>query len=95
MNTSFSMLLKIKTYRQREAMKIRIRPIDYLKINDNQKKKMALVLDPVKDGNCGFRCISHAIYGDESMPMRVKKDMYDWYTDNQDGIYKGNVKLFL
>lgn len=53
---------------------------------------MILVLDPVGDGNCGFRCISHAIYGNEHMPFRVKQEMYEWYKNNKDEIYKGKLK---
>lgn len=70
-------------------MKIVIRPIDYLNINDSQKNKMVLVLNPKGDGNCGFRCISKAIYDDENMPMKVKNEMRNWYKDNKDRIYKG------
>ncbi|KAI9468450.1 MAG: hypothetical protein EXX96DRAFT_105868 [Benjaminiella poitrasii] len=52
---------------------------------------MQQVSNPVEDGNCGFRCIAHAIYGDENVRFRVKQEMKDWYESKYDQIYKGRV----
>ncbi|CAO3664812.1 unnamed protein product [Rhizopus microsporus] len=73
-----------------ELLKIRIRPITVLDIKDSQKsKKMTLVLDPIANGNCEFRCIAHAIYGDENLRMRVKQEMKEWFDLHKHGICKG------
>ncbi|KAF7722247.1 hypothetical protein EC973_003497 [Apophysomyces ossiformis] len=73
------------------AMKIVIKPISYFDIKDPQKNKMVLVLDPQADGNCGFRCIAHAIYGDENLRMRVKEEIRDWYAKNENNVYEGVI----
>ncbi|KAG1169857.1 hypothetical protein G6F70_008093 [Rhizopus microsporus] len=77
-----------------ESLKIRIRPITVLDIKDSQKsKKMTLVLDPIADGNCEFRCIAHAIYGDENLRMRVKQEMKEWFDLHKHGICKDKMNI--
>ncbi|KAL4210955.1 hypothetical protein AB4K20DRAFT_1801382 [Rhizopus microsporus] len=67
---------------------IRIKLFSVLDIKDSQKSKMTLVLNTIADGNCGFRCIAHAIYGDENFRMRAKREMKEWFDLHKHGIYK-------
>ncbi|KAI8374765.1 uncharacterized protein BYT42DRAFT_646683 [Radiomyces spectabilis] len=60
-------------------MKIVIKPISYLTIQDPQKKKMTVILDPEGDGNCGFRCIAHTTHGDQNRALDVEEDMLEWF----------------
>ncbi|CEJ04535.1 hypothetical protein RMCBS344292_18492 [Rhizopus microsporus] len=76
-----------------ESLNIRIRPISVLDIKDSQKSKLTLVLHPIADGNCGFRCIAQAIYGDENLRMRVKQEMKEWFDLHKHGIYKDKMNI--
>ncbi|KAI8367451.1 uncharacterized protein BYT42DRAFT_586277 [Radiomyces spectabilis] len=72
-------------------MKIVIKPISYLNIQDPQKKKMTLILDPEADGNCGSPCIASAIHGDQNRALGVKEDMLDWFNENKRRIVEKDV----
>ncbi|CAO3680317.1 unnamed protein product [Rhizopus stolonifer] len=46
--------------------------VDKLRISVD-KSKIKLILNPVADGNCGFRCVAHAIHKNQDEYMLLKE----------------------
>lgn len=53
----------------------------------SEANKIEAFLDPLGDGNCGFRCISLAIFGDQDSWITVKQQMHQTYLKNIDTLY--------
>lgn len=61
-------------YRELAAMKIVIKPINYLNIQDSQKRKMELVLDPEETEIAASAVLRTQSMGDQNLRMRVKEE---------------------
>lgn len=55
-------------------MKIVIKPINYLNIQDSQKRKMELVLDPEETEIAASAVLRTQSMGDQNLRMRVKEE---------------------
>lgn len=62
------------TYRELAAMKIVIKPTNYFNIQDSQKKKMELVLDPEETEIAASAVLRTQSMGDQNLRMRVKEE---------------------
>lgn len=60
---------------------------------DLDESKIAGLISPEGDGNCGFRAVSLSVYGNQGQWTQVKKDMlavYNKYRDTLYTLYKPN-----
>ena len=53
-------------------------------------------MDPIGDGNCGFRCIAHQVLGDQELWPQVRKEMAELLVSEKDNFVKmlGGEKEF-
>jgi hypothetical protein len=59
--------------------------------------KIAGIISPEGDGNCGFRAVSLAVYGTQAKWTQVKKEMltvFKKYHDNLYSLYKPNYQKY-
>lgn len=49
--------------------------------------KLEVLLDPEGDGNCGFRAVSLAVYGNQDSWITVKQKMLETYLKNNKTLY--------
>ncbi|GAA5813122.1 hypothetical protein MFLAVUS_006591 [Mucor flavus] len=67
------------------VIELKARYIQY--IIKNNITKLEAFIDPMGDGNCGFRAISIAIYGDQKYWIQVKEKMYETYMKFYNNLY--------